>query len=199
MFESRWLKQGKKTQVTNTVKAIADSIPGEGLEFLKNASDYIQKIYPTTASNFGSLNIKFPDKRLRSADELLNSTREDLPGKNLISGCIEIATIFRALCIAKRIPTIFVETISEEWKDDKKALFPIQGHIFVDVYVDKHWYTINPANSNWHKSYKNYSLGQRKYIVLAKGLDSDDLGFYTMDIFYAWLAKECNKPALVKK
>jgi hypothetical protein len=199
MFERRWLREGKKTQVTPLVINIVKSIPGEGLEFIRNASDYLSKIYPNR-EELRNLKEPPPDKRLRSANDILQSSRKELPGKALISGCIEIATVFRTLCIAKNIPAIFVEVINDDWKNDKNKTLPIQGHVFIDVYIDGAWHTINPANKDWHHAYGDYSIKDMgTYSIIKKGLDSQDLGFDNMDIFYRWAAKAYDKPELLKK
>jgi len=198
MFEKRWLKEGSKTKITNFIKEIAETIPDQDLKLIENISKYISSINPGLRD---LKNIKFPDKRLRSATQLLKKHAIFSHKRCLISGCIEVATIFRTLCIAKGIPAVFIETLRKEWIDsppNKKNPTLIEGHVFVDVFIKNKWHTINPGSRNWLRDHKDYSIsGKGSYLVIGKGRDSADLGFSNMKIFRKWVAKKFKKPHLL--
>lgn len=180
--QAEWLQEGPRTQVTPEIKAIADSIEGEGIEYIVNVCYYLHKHYDVPKEP--------PDRMKRTAEEILtgqNVTEEEtkgLPeGKLPIGTCTEHGTAIRALCIAKGIPTVFVDTVSEDWiavTDDWKKPDDYGGHIYLDVYIDGKWYIVhttgNPKGPReqliWEKGddpvYQHNGVHSR---VVARGLD----------------------------
>lgn len=178
MNETKWLKEGKKTQVTSAVKACAESIQGEGFALIENIATHVRSLLNKKEKSHTNVR---PDARTLSADDILKGS--------IVIDCISAATLFRALCIARGIPAVFVETLQEEWTKNPKL--PVEGHIFVDVEVEGKWQTIDPSSPQWLHNYEDYSSPPKgKYIVVGKGLDSFDLGYKTMKEFIEWAAKK---------
>lgn len=168
MFEKRWLKQGRQTRITPLVREVADSINGEGLELIQNISNYIVSIKRRTARELEEKEgITKEEEFLATADQLLTN-------HHWIKGCHTVGTIFRALCIAKGIPAILIETLDKSWLESwKGSEMPrrVEGHVFVDVFINGEWYTINPATRDLVYNYTDYSGGKRKYVKIGQGRD----------------------------
>ena len=110
-FPAEWLQEGDLTQVTPEIKEIADSIPGDGVEYVVNVCRYIRQHHFTPNNP--------PYRMKRTAHEILtgqNTTEEEVKGvpegKLPIGTCTEHGVAIRALCIAKGIPAVFVDTVS---------------------------------------------------------------------------------------
>ena len=141
--------EGEKTKISPYIKKVAESMKGQGLELIENVSKYVSSISAKEWPHWTEL----PDFRVGSADELLK--------RKTLYGCIELGTVFRTLCIARGIPAIFVETLNKKWlksKPDPKNPRMIEGHVFIDVFVESKWHTIDPGSSSWLHKHKDYSI-----------------------------------------
>jgi hypothetical protein len=237
MFEKKWLRQGKQTKITPLVKQVADSINGEGLKLIENISNYIVLIEPKNTKKLGEM------EEITKEEEFLASAEQLLTNPHWIKGCHTVGTIFRALCIAKGIPAVFIETlngqfitfnphkdlvntfhkfknskykklIKNNWRKNPLLVYSkwlkftdnkyplelkqlsylnglIEGHIFVDVFIDKKWYTIDPTSNNLIHDYTDYSRGGIQHIKIGKGRDRADIKIPTGDKeFRKWIGKK---------
>jgi hypothetical protein len=155
-----FLKQGLQTKIEENIKNIEKQIPGEGLDYIANALDWVLSNLKREQSR------KVKDKvfRKRTASEIV----ED----GYVTGCTDTALVFIALVRAKGIPTKYVEAVNKKWLEDKdKEGKGIRGHVFAECFVSGKWYQIDPARGVIHAK-PNYT----KFEIFAKGLDSWDLG-----------------------
>ncbi|MEA3357551.1 MAG: transglutaminase domain-containing protein [Patescibacteria group bacterium] len=181
------LEEGEMTKVTPEIQVLSEQIPGEGLEYLANVCLFIGEHYQIPKEK--------PNRMGRTAHDILfpkeipEECRAGLqPGKLPIGTCTEHGKVFRALCIAKGIPAIYIDTVAEDWinvsDDDMKDPDTYSGHVFVDVLVDNVWLTINPMADlkkypkEWARGREEpqeYTIGGRVYRVFATGLDHKSL------------------------
>ena len=75
---------------------------------------------------------------------------------------------FIILARVKKIPTRYVEIIRRRWLEEGKNDF-IEGHIFAEVYLNNHWYIIDPEEASIKDWYN-------RWIIFRRGLDSWDIG-----------------------
>ncbi len=196
-------KQGEQTLVTEKVKAVAKEIDPkhevQGEKLTLEVCDFVMTMIPSREDLLQLYqqqpNLKI-DKRLRTADELLDESNllPDRMRTRNISGCIETGHVVRALLLAKGIPCVYTETLQKEWCEHEAASFeignpetpPMQGHIFIDVYLENEgrWITVDPSGGKFkiHK-YKDYSKNGKDYIYARSAKDSWDLGYKSMRAF----------------
>ena len=226
-FTKRWLRAGKKTQITSSIKNLVSKFTGTYENKALAMSNFIKKYRKEVHEIF----------RMRSRFE---PTANDILARGA-KGCTQKATLFRAMCIANNIPAIFVETINKDWiklkptkevekvliafkkehkkvdiknwklwlqsknieksildyiEKNKKNLYTISGHFFVDVFIDKKWYTINPGKAKLYKRGDYFIKGMGKYVPIYKGLDIEDFPYAEKD-FRKIIAKKYNKKWLI--
>lgn len=154
--ESEFLKEGEQTKITEAVRRVSGSIPGEGFEYVLNLLSWLQK----------NLEYKPHDPKLfrkRTASQIL----ED----GFATGCTDYGLAFAALARAKKIPTTYIEALENRWL--KEGGSTIHGHVFASIFVNEKWYLTDPTRGTISVSDR---LSHEKYVVLGKGLDSWDIG-----------------------
>lgn len=205
------LHEGEMTKVTAGVRALAEQIGGEDEVFLANAVNYLRHYFRLPKNK--------PDRMLRTADEILVAPvteaqlLEGLPDKiRPIGTCTEWGKALRALCLARGIPAIWVEAVSDDWinvvgwTNDPTAY---DDHVFLDVMLREGWMTLHTtghpeSRDSWiwkREDQPKYVIrggadGQPKvYHPVAWGLDhtklwSDDrreLSFHTKREWHIWV------------
>jgi len=195
--------EGEQTKVTEIVRKIADEIdPNNELRnigLVQEVCAYVRTMLPKDVELkklYEDNPELFFDPRTRTAKQLL-STDNLMPNRmraRNISGCIETALITRALLLAKGLPCVYTETLQKDWCENKaiefdpddRASTPMEGHVFVDVYIedDKKWITVDP-NDNRHTVhvYGDYTKNGKKYVFAKSAKDSWDLGYTKMKDF----------------
>lgn len=179
----QWKESGEMTKVTQEIRDLADSIQGEGIEYLKNVCLYIR------ANGYVPDRSDRPNRLKRTAHEILfpdDDVERDEEGKILIGTCTEWGKVVRALSIAKGIPTVWIETLEEDWIEGKYPEDTYSGHIFLEVYDDK-WHildvTAHPYDTDMFIREKTpnpdylhkVASKVKRYRVIATGLDSRSL------------------------
>jgi hypothetical protein len=151
----QYLKSGPQTKITFDIKILAKS-------FRKRRVDLVFEILTWLHKNLKERTGAVKDTlfRQRTAQEIIDS--------KFVIGCTDWALAFIILARAKKIPAIYVETIRKKWLDVGKKNF-IEGHVFVEVYINKHWYIIDPEQAAIKSHYD-------RWVIFKKGLDSWDIG-----------------------
>ena len=157
-----FLKSGKQTEVTDKIKDIANSVEGDGFEFVIKLLRLVNKSIKYPAPEGIEKNDIF---RARTADQIIKD--------GFATGCTDFALVFISVARAKSIPTKYVEVISKDYFSDD--LDKVRGHVFAECYIDAEWWGIDPMGGNL-KSNTKYP----NYVVYGRGLDSWDLGIYDM-------------------
>ncbi|OGC48024.1 MAG: hypothetical protein A3A94_00105 [Candidatus Portnoybacteria bacterium RIFCSPLOWO2_01_FULL_43_11] len=153
---TQYLKSGHQTKITPEIKKIANS-------FTKDGFDLIFEILAWLHKNLRAEdNPEIKDKlfRKRTAQEIIKS--------GFVTGCTDWALAFIILARVKKIPTRYVEIIRRRWLEEGKNDF-IEGHIFAEVYLNNHWYIIDPEEASIKDWYN-------RWIIFRRGLDSWDIG-----------------------
>lgn len=180
-MKKQFLQQGKQTKITSKIQEIADSIEGEGVNYIFNLLEWVHN---NIAYKRGKLpkGIEFNDIfRQRTADQIIR--------EGYSSGCTDFALAFIAITRAKGIPTKYVECINKSYFNGD--LQRVAGHVFVECLIAGKWRTVDPTAGSLFIN-KNYS----KYVVYEKGLDSWDLGIKDLETMrekFIPFAKEYNK------
>ena len=99
------------------------------------------------------------------------------------SGCSDIGMMISSILREKGILTVYVETAKIDWINMALNDLPgnelMQGHIFLEVYINGKWYLYDPT---FHIVYDNYDMNNnnypRNYYVFAKGLNANELGVF---------------------
>lgn len=156
-----FLREGEQTALSTEVGRIARSIPGGGLEYVLNVLAWLRRNLPR----------KPYDPKLfrkRTASQVL----ED----QFATGCTDYGLVFVVLMRAKGIPATYLEALETRWV--REGGREIQGHVFSGVFLNKHWYLVDPTNG--YISIRTF-LPKDKYMILTTGLDSWDVGIRSIE------------------
>ena len=120
----KYLQAGKRTEITDRIRAVADLINGQTDGIL------IRNILLWMNQNTERLqNGRDTRKFKRTADEILQSGER--------TGCCDSSTLFTALARSKNIPAMQVITLNKEWgrKIDNGERTGTEGHYFTACYL----------------------------------------------------------------
>lgn len=136
----------KQTKITRNVLKESSKIGGDELVFVINALKYIKENYKKVDPESCGI---IPRKRV--VDEIIKS--------KVMTGCTDYAHLFISLCKSRNIPTIYLETLNNEWIKNPD-LNSIRGHIFVGVEINRIKIYVDPTNGviYTHKKFNNYSI-----------------------------------------
>lgn len=208
------LQEGEVTRVTDGIRELAEKIGGEDREFLANACMYLHQNFHVQ----GKKPYK-PDKMSRTADQILIAPVLDAvlltnvpEGKRPIGTCTEWGKALRALFLAKRIPTLWVECVTDDWVNARGWTKDPDGyddHVFLDVQLRDGWMTLNttayPGSQDgwlWKSEIPpRYEIAQgpgkdpRVYHPVAWGLDhtklwsmdGQELSFHSKKEWHVWV------------
>ncbi|MBN1617793.1 hypothetical protein JW887_00425 [Candidatus Dojkabacteria bacterium] len=174
------LQSGPMTEVTSAIRAVSLGIGGEGLQFIENACKYIHLNFATPKEK--------PDKMKRTADEILSGAPDPSIGnKKPIAHCTEWGKLLRTIFLAKGYPTIWVNSIPEDWiRAEGEWSNPdnYSNHVFLDIYVNGGWVTLNTTGApdlekglirrgatDNEKYYLDTNAGRTYYRPYMRGLD----------------------------
>lgn len=101
--------------------------------------------------------------RKRTASEIIVS--------GVIKGCSEAGLVFCAMAREASIPTKYVETF--KLRRLTNPSFRIEGHVFVDLFLDKNWISYEPKKGFIQR--QGYWLKEEEYFPVARGLDFSQL------------------------
>lgn len=113
-------------------------------------------------------------------------TSEEIFARKTYSGCSDIGLAISPILREFGIPTIYVESAKVEWikqvqEDDERKEF-MQGHIFLEIYLEDKWYLYDPTNRFLYENYDyNNPFLPKEYIAFAKALNSYDLKVHSVN------------------
>jgi len=102
--------------------------------------------------------------RKRTASEILRS--------GFVTGCTDEALAFIILSRELGIPTIYVETLNENWLKNPESN-GVSGHVFVNIPFRGDW-KVYDLKRGFTKD-NDYTLGGERYIEIGKGLDFSEI------------------------
>jgi len=118
-----FIKSGKQTVITTKIQEIADSIDGNGFEFVIKTLRWVNK------------NIKYPaPDEIEKNDIFRSRTSDQIIQDGFATGCTDFALVFIAITRAKGIPTQYIEVISKEYFIDD--LDKVRGHVFAECLIN---------------------------------------------------------------
>lgn len=170
-----WLREGKQSEETKTVKELAASFSGSDFEKIRSILKWMGKSLK---------NRKGSEVQKIFATRTVTAVIRD----RFSTGCHDNALVCATLCRAVDIPAKYVAGIN---KLDPKN----KGHCVVEAYVDRSWVLIdqsreliwlNPERSDFYK--ENFIVG--------KGLDSWDVGIKS---FRSWKEKSNKIVEIISK
>jgi hypothetical protein len=150
---------GEQTQITASVKEIADTIKGEGAVLVRAISDYIGTMHVLKEP-------KGPDFT-RTAEQILTA--------QIRNGCNEDGVVFAALLRAKGIPVTYIQALSKKAVKNFNRQNPHRiGHVFLEADFGG----ANGKNVIFIDSESGDITRElpERWLVGAKGLDSWDIG-----------------------
>lgn len=158
---SLFLEEDEVVNITPQVEKVAELINDEkNISTLKEIYNLLRTI-PTDNSPSNIFEV--------SASKILSTP--------IIGGCTTYATAFAALAKAKGIPTVIVDCAKLEWIEDGCSLSYVQGHFFVEVFIEGEWFLVDSTSG---KLYKDYDRGNwflpNEYIAFYKALSVIDTG-----------------------
>jgi len=147
-----FLKSGRQTEITEKIDILVSPI--EESDKIEVMFSILKAIHKNLKPNYAP-EIKNKLIRTRAVDEILES--------GFVTGCTDYALVAAALFRASNIPAVYVETFRRKWLEGNEKF--IEGHIFVEIYLNNRWLIVDPENAcvkGWHD----------RFIVYKRGLDS---------------------------
>ncbi len=159
----KYLNSGKQTEITTKITQVSESIKGEGLEYILNVLEWLNR------------NIKYPQPEgIEKNDIFRKRTADKITSDGYATGCTDFALVLVALTRAKGIPTKYVEVINKDYFDEGD-FNKVRGHVFAECCVGGRWVGVDPM-----AGYIKYSTRYPGFVVYARGLDSWDLGIHNL-------------------
>ena len=149
--------------VTENIRKVASGIGGSGLDYVKNALEFIKGTIINKPYNDATVVAERTLRWTRTAEQVLS---DGYVYKT--KGCTDLVILFQALREAKGYPTNFLRV-----KDKSGSV----NHSMAEVQIDDNWYTVDAGNSFEVKegkledgeSFKDFTLWKR-------GRDGWDIG-----------------------
>ena len=162
---SAWLMGGEQGRITPRIRAMAAEIRGRNRrERLYKAMRKIWQVFTYD----GWLNeVKFS----RTADELYKS--------RVLGGCSDFALVEITLFRAVGIPARMILTANVDWmaKRKKDELVPVEGHSFIEVFLEDRWYLVDSTYRWLYSAYDPERSGfPHGEIFCMRGRDFWDMG-----------------------
>lgn len=161
-----YLNTGEQSEITPTIMEIVSDIQGTTLEKIQSIFDKGKEILERKS--------EFNEEifRRRTADQILKD--------RYITGCTDAGILFVTIARASGIPTKYVETVKKDWLEQENLSLSISGHVYDKE--NKKWIWVDPMNMEINNSPEN-----KDYVVVAKGLDSWDLGIDSFEKLHQFL------------
>lgn len=152
---------GRQTQQTPEIQKLATGIHGNPLE---RSHQILGLMKPLQNKPF--------DKnvfRKRTASQIIKD--------GYITGCTDADLVFVTLARASGLPTIYVETIDENWL--RSGGSSIEGHQYAEVYdeTSNRWFWVDPMAGRVDIS----APSSEKRVIFGRGFDSWDMGLTDFD------------------
>ncbi len=150
-----FLSAGNQTKISDEVRGIIPQLPKAinlGDVFL-----LLSFLHKTIKFNEKEKSILF---RKRTADEIIKS--------GFATGCTDYALAFLPMLRKNGIPARYAEAIKNRWFLSAD-LEQLEGHVFVEVFLNNQWYIIDPQEATINLRYNRHK-------IIKRGLDSWDLG-----------------------
>ena len=145
---------GEQTQISKKIIELSKQIEGEGIDYIKNVSDYIRSLDTKETHKFTSE---------RDATEIIDS--------GYWSGCHEAGIVFASLLRAKGINTIYIQVLNREGVENyKEGESSLNGHVYLEAEIGGSKVIINSTNG------KITDKLPEDVVIGAKGMDSWDIG-----------------------
>jgi len=134
----------------------------------------------------------FFDDCADGGESIGKTTINELVEKRVLGGCHDHGLVLASVLRAYGFPAVMVDTAGIQWALDhqqgkRKGL---NGHVFVEVFVEGRWILICPTSGRYIKDYDPSSpvipmttpIEAAGYYALFKGLDPADYGVTDLDV-----------------
>lgn len=142
------------------IKELASSIHSEGVELV---FDILKIVHKNLKADYQSMD-KLKYFRRRTATEIFAS--------GISYGCTDHALAVLALLKEKGVKAQYVESFARKWLEQGGE--DIEGHVFVEVELNRNIYIIDAERASIMKWYN-------RHVVYKKGNDSWDIGIENFD------------------
>ncbi|MCR4327536.1 MAG: transglutaminase-like domain-containing protein [Nanoarchaeota archaeon] len=158
-----WLKEGKQSKITPSIRKIVESFKGSDLEKVFQILKWINKNLRHCK------NQKMVEKifATRTADELIKSKKH--------TGCHDVNLVFVVLARASGIPTKYLAGLGKETMKG--------GHCVSEIFINGRWSLVD---SSVYKIeiFPEFSEFFNKFYVMGIGIDSWDINIRTLKDWY---------------
>ena len=177
---SAFLKSGDQSSIGNSeFKTTIEKklkTPKPVIADVKNAWLWKRKYFPSSAgggANIGQMNI----------DQLYESKKS--------TGCHDDGLLMVSIIREMGVPAILVDTTGIKWSKEyaKGKKGPFEGHVFVEIFLDGHWWLVDSTTGDYIINYDpknpiipvNHGTQTEGYYVMVKGRDTWDYGVRKLD------------------
>lgn len=161
-----WLKEGKQSKTTKSIRALAKLFSGDDFEKIKAILKWMDKNIKSCRENKKILKI--------FAKRTISKILKD----KFSTGCHDDALIFVVFSRILGIPAKYVAGID---KLDPKN----KGHCVAEIYIGKDWVLVDPSEKTIDLDLKRSNFYKENFLI-GKGLDSWDIGIKS---FRSWKDK----------
>lgn len=99
-----------------------------------------------------------------------NRTASKVISSGIAKGCNDYGAAFLALIRELGVPAKHIETFQEDWLKNPRGT--VQGHVFVDIFLDGKWKKYEPKTGFCGE---DYDLNGKKYIKVGEGIDRSEI------------------------
>ena len=117
------------------------------------------------------------EQKAPTPDKIFEVSASQILSTPVIGGCTTFATAFSTLCRAKGIPAVVVDSARHEWILYGCMLGYVEGHFFVEVFINDIWYLVDSTAGRLYEGYnRNNWFLPGGYIAFTKSLSFIDPG-----------------------
>ncbi len=171
-----WLKEGKQSKVTKSIKKLVSKFSGNDFEKIESIIRWMDKNLKQCKDYKKILKI--------FARRNVNKVLED----GFTTGCHDNALVFATLCRAVGIPAKYIMGIDKLNPKNR-------GHCVIEVYVNEHWIIVDQSKRTISLDIKTSDFYKKNFIV-GKGLNSWDIGIKS---FKSWKEKSNKVIKIISK
>lgn len=155
-MNKKYLQPGPQTEKDQNIDKTVNKFKEKNFELIFEILKWIHK------------NLKYSNNKKLKKELFRKRSASQIIRDGFVLGCTDWALSFIVLARAKKIPTIYVETVRNKWIEEGTKDF-LEGHVFTECYINKKWYIIDPERAVICGYYDRYK-------VIDRGLDSWDIG-----------------------
>ncbi|MGV8168432.1 MAG: transglutaminase domain-containing protein [Candidatus Nanoarchaeia archaeon] len=137
-------------------------------ENIERVAGVLRRFSGQTDRNIGYYVAGLDFNKSKKEEVFRKRTSSQIIDDGYVTGCTDAELVFISIARELGIPTAYVETLEENWLKNPDPE-RIQGHIFLDIFIDGRWQAYEPIKGVTINN--KYVLKDRNYVEVGKGLD----------------------------